>query len=257
MNCLALWSGSNGFHLTIFYILFMSTEQSHISDVPLWKSDWGPLQNQTGMCFFFFFLVLMMLFHYSLTYNWVGAMSLFIITDWKTMFLSFQGWPGFTSHGLGDKWASWRGLSCNQSWAERPREHSQGSSGESPWLERWWKHQDSGADLSQYGSAKELWGRNASSVSSHHVPGMYTFFYFLYYCTVPTILQVCSLVFTSYRSLENSYVVMQNQHQSRRRKTCFHHLKEKTRSALMFCNNLLPELKILLLSMIYSESYHT
>lgn len=27
---------------------------------------------------------------------------------------------------------------------------------------------------------------------------------------------------------------MQNQHQSRRRKTCFHHLKEKIRSALMF-----------------------
>lgn len=29
-----------------------SIEQSHISDVPVWKSNRGPLQNQTGMVSF-------------------------------------------------------------------------------------------------------------------------------------------------------------------------------------------------------------
>lgn len=61
---------------------------------------------------------------------------------------------------------------------------------------------------------------------------------FLYY---PSLLYLsyyrfahCPVLCFSYRYLENLYVVMQNQHQSRRRKTCFHHLKEKIRSALMF-----------------------
>lgn len=31
-------------HLT-FFIFFVSTEQSYIGDIPLWKSDRGPLQN--------------------------------------------------------------------------------------------------------------------------------------------------------------------------------------------------------------------
>lgn len=87
----------------------------------------------------YFSVLAEILFHYRLTYfrccndsfrsNWLEAMC-----------PSFQGRPWFTSHGLGDQWASGRGLSRNQSWTERPREHPQGSSGESPWMERWWKH---------------------------------------------------------------------------------------------------------------------
>lgn len=53
-----------------------------------------------------------------------------------------------------------------------------------------------------------------------------------------------SMVYCSYRSLENLFVVMQNQHQSRRRKTCFHLLKEKIRSAGHFAIvNALPDLR--------------
>lgn len=31
----------------------ISAEQSHISDIPVWKSNRGSLQNQTGMISFF------------------------------------------------------------------------------------------------------------------------------------------------------------------------------------------------------------
>lgn len=47
-------------------------------------------------------------------------------------------------------------------------------------------------------------------------------------------IALCSTVYCSYRSLENLFAVMQNQHQSRRRKPCFPLLKEKTRSAEHF-----------------------
>lgn len=61
---------------------------------------------------------------------------------------------------------------------------------------------------------------------------------FLYYSSLLCLSYYrfahCPVLYFSYRSLENLYVVMQNQHQSRRRKTCFHHLKEKIRSALTF-----------------------
>lgn len=43
---------------SVFFIFpVISTEQSHISDIPVWKSNRGPLQNQTGMICFFGFTI--------------------------------------------------------------------------------------------------------------------------------------------------------------------------------------------------------
>lgn len=159
----------------------------------------------------------------------------------------FQGWPRLTSHGLGDKWAPWRGSSCDQSGTERSREHTEGASGEGPRLERGWEHQDSGTDLSQHGPAEELRGRDSPSVSPHHLTGLSNCYHTLlsvrnlfiwhishFWCKELESLGSfnISTLFCSLRSLENLSVEMQSLLQNRRRKTCFHHPREKTRSAL-------------------------
>lgn len=153
-------------------------------------------------------------------------------------FFSLPGWPWLASHGLGDKWAPRRRLSCDQSGVKRPWKHSEGSPSEGSRLERGREHKDPWANIRQHGSAEKLRSRDTPSFPPHHLAGLSNWLIYRTPRSCCCLLagytfdwnhECNSCVFTC-RFSANWSVEMQSQPQSRRRKICFHPQKEKTRS---------------------------